>query len=509
VHAARLTPFAALSLAGIAWLATPVSAAWQPANVLPSSATLAEVLRRVAEASGAPSPAYERRRERWTYRNGTVRLPVEVFVRDRDYRAVVTMGSAYYSAGRRRGVPWRADASGIAHATFGDLQGDAIDRLPHVLLPLAAPDCSIAGEVAQPAAGWVVVCRPPRDAAHWFFIDQTSGRTTHEQTREGKRVVSIAYDRFERVDGAVRPMHWEVHDGDRANDLDVTVDAVEPGTVSDDDVAPPPPTELFAMPRGVDTVPLPAHFAANRIDVDAGVDGRGVRLILDTGTQSVMLNRGLLGGRRGTTLEHGTVASIRVGTLIAKDVSVLSVPLYFDGILGFDFFVGHVVHIDYRHRHVEVLSRNAAEPVFDDPSNIVMRADFSEGLPLVRGRVDEADGDRFALDTGSAHLYLFKPFLRRFDEAPLRRWKTAAFPWTHGEYETPSYLEGSVRVSAHSIPVLDLGAVRFTDVIAGIEEPNPQADAIELPFDAVVGTDALGFFEIWFDPDGGRVAFRR
>jgi hypothetical protein len=506
--AARLTASAAFAATAMACCAVAASAAWQPANVHPTNVTLGEVLRRTSEASGVPQPGYARRRERWTYANGAARLPVVVSVRDADYRAAVTVGPASYSAGSRRGIPWRADANGIAHATLGDLQGDAIDRLPHALLSFAPADCRVAGESAGSAPSWLLACRSPRDAAHWFTVDPVSGRITREQTREGKRVVSITYDRFELVDGVTRPMHWQVRDGDRADDLDVTVDAVEPGPVSEDDVSPPMTTELFGMPAGLDAVTLPARFGGARIEVDASVAGRSARLLLDSGTQSVMLDRRLV-GRRGTTLEHATIGSMQVGALIAKDVSVLSIPLGFDGILGFDFFVGHVVHIDYLHRSVQVLSRDAAEPVFHDPSSIVMGADYAEGLPLVHGRVGDGDGERFALDTGSEHLYLFEPFLRRFGATPVPRWKVAAFPWSHGEYETASYLEGTVRVSAHAIPELDLGMVRIAGLIAGVEETNPRDDAVETPFDAIVGTDELGLFEVWFDPDGRRVAFRR
>lgn len=507
MHAARLTLFAALFAAGVACVATPANAAWTPANLHSSSATLEDVLRRMTDAAGAPRAGFERRRERWTYAVGMAHLPVEVAVRDDDFRVTVLAGSARYRAGRRSGMPWRADANGIAHGTFGDLQGDAIDRLPHALFPFAVTDCSLAGVTAGSAPAWAIAYRPAGDRPRWFFVDQGSGHVIREVTREGKREISIRYESFVRVDGIVRPMRWRVSDGDRANAFTATADAVEPGAVTADDIAPPLGTEVFTAAD--EAMPLHARFSGKRIEVNAIVAGRGAHLLLDSGTQSIMLDRDFL-ARAGypTLLEHAVVSSIRVGPLTAKDVSVLSVPLGFDGILGYDFFVGHVVHIDYREERVEVLSRLAAEPLFADPHALVVRADYSEGLPLVHGRIDEAEGDRFALDIGSPHLYLFAPLLARY-AMQTARWTLSTFPWTRSQYETVSYLEGSVEMEAHSVTGLDLGKLRLTGLIVGVELTNRRSDAIEIPFDAIVGTDALQSLEIWFDADGRRVAFRR
>ena len=227
-------------------IAALVLALWQPTGIVSSATPLADVLARV-HAAQTPPAADAQRHEHWTYRNGPNVLPVVVAVRGAEFRADVAIGTMHYEAGMLNGIPWRADGNGIAHATTGDEQGDAVDRLPHALLPFADADCTLAGEVHLPAPAWVVVDRPPADRAHWFFVDQASGRIVREQTREGKRVVTIDYDDFVPFAGTLRPRHWHVASGDEFDDIDARVDSVEPGPVDGAQIALPQQRRLWAL----------------------------------------------------------------------------------------------------------------------------------------------------------------------------------------------------------------------------------------------------------------------
>ena len=53
------------------------------------------------------------------------------------------------------------------------------------------------------------------------------------------------------------------------------------------------------------------------------------------------------------------------------------------GILGYDFFFGHVVQVDYAHQRVEVFPRESAEAVFAEREHHGARGERREGLPLV------------------------------------------------------------------------------------------------------------------------------
>jgi hypothetical protein len=494
----------------------PASAEWRPPELHAATAPQASVLAACAKAAGIAEPRWSQRRERWTYRNGERRLPVRVNVRGDDFRASIALGAAEYSAGRIDGVRWRADDNGIAHATLSDSQGDALDRLPQSIFPYETADLTLAGESERFGPAWVLVDRAPRDKPHWFYADRSTGAISHEITRDGGRTIVTTFDRFETVRGATRPRHWRVSDGDAADDLDVTVDAVEPQPVAASDVALPAPRHVFATasppPNGA--VALPTHFRGRTIFVDVALDRRPSEFVLDTGTAGIVLDRSIADDRHWPAiLEHATVPRMSVGPLRASNVSTLAIPLRLGygslgGILGYDFFVGHVVHVDYEHERVEVLAPDAAEPFFHAPGAYVMEANFDEGMPLVRAGFGGSFGDRFALDTGSSQLYVLAPFERRFASEIAARWTPANF---RGGLTTTDqvYLEGSISVAARLVAEFSLGPARFNDVIVGIEVPNGRRDAIDPALDGIVGTDQMRVFDWWFDYDGGRIAVRR
>ncbi|HEY0614731.1 MAG TPA: retropepsin-like aspartic protease [Candidatus Elarobacter sp.] len=489
---------------------------WRPPDLRPTKAVIADVLAAYANHAGPLDARSAQRRERWTYVNGTHRFPVDVAIRGDDYRVTVTLGGARYAAGRSGGVRWRADANGIAHATLSDEQGDAADRVPSSVFPFALSGCRLAGESERFGATWVLVDRPRRDKPHWLYVDRASGAIAHEITREGARTVVATFDRWERAGSSRRPAHWRVSDGNPADDVDVTVDAVDAVPVAEGDVAIPQTPRLFAAPSPSPSgaIALPAHFRGRTIFVDVDVDGRPEEFVLDTGTASIMLDR-RIAQRRGwqPLLDHATVPRMRVGPLRLDDVSTLTVPLEIGypglgGILGYDFFFGHVVHIDYARARVEVLTREAAEPVFAGGGASVVPASYDEGVPLVHAAFGRASGERFLLDTGSPHLFVMSGFADRYAKLLAASWPAAAFAGGRRSME-PAYLEGSIRVAAREAPEFELGPVRFGRLTVGVEEPNGRPDAIDVPVDAIVGTDQMALFEWWFDYDGGRIAIRR
>jgi hypothetical protein len=490
------------------------SAEWRPPDLRVTNGSLTEVLSANAAATGTAEERYAQRRERWTYRNGERRLPVRVAVRGADFRATVVAGDGEYAGGRSAGTRWRADANGVTHATWSDDQGDAIDRLPQSIFPFDRADCSLTGESTRFGAAWVVVDRPPGDKPHWFYVDKASGLIAHEITHEGKRTVVTAFSGFEVVDGLRRPSSWHVSDGDASHDLEVTVDDVVPQQLTERDVAISQTQRLFvaASPRPSGVIALPASFREQRIFIDVGLGKGQASFVLDTGTASIMLNRRLAEKEpSGVVLEHATVPAMTVGPLALSNASTLAIPIPLDGILGYDFFLGHVVHIDYAGKRVEVMTPQAAESAFSDPRNAVISASFDEGIPLVRAAFGSAAGDRFALDTGSQSLYVFEPFTQRYAHEIDSRWT----PWWFGAgsrrrmTEEEQYLEGSIVVGARRVSSFQLGPATFRDTTVGVELPNGRADAIDVPLDGVIGTDEMSLFEWWFDYDGGRIALRR
>jgi len=495
--------------------ALPAAAAeWTPGPLRATTATLRAVLAANARAEGISLPAFAQRRERYVYRSGTRSLPVEVLVDGDDYRASVQVGDARYLAGRLRGVVWRADANGVAHVTRSDLQGDPLDRIPRSLFAFDPADCALAGETADAKPAWVVVDRPPGEKPHWFFVDRASALIVRETTRVGKRTVTTTFDDFAPLAGALRPRRWSVRDDERADDLDVRVEAVEPGPVDPASLAPPANARVFA-PRdpAASVVPLPARFDHASAVLDVDLAGHRARFLLDTGTASIILDRDLA-ARWGfaAVLGHASVPRMTVGGLVRDDVSVLTAPLHggfgeIDGILGYDFFVGNVVHLDYGRRRVEVYARDAAANVFRDSATTVLAANVAEGIPLVRAGFGAAVGERFALDTGSTHLYVFDPFAHRYATEIAAHWTPVVF--ADGRYaKREVYLEGAIALEARRVAAFELGPARFDQITVGVQQPAAYPDAIAVPLDGIVGTDELSHFDLWFDYDGGRIGIR-
>ncbi|MDB5041393.1 MAG: hypothetical protein JWN27_2119 [Candidatus Eremiobacteraeota bacterium] len=478
------------------------AAEWQPAGLRPAATTLAEVLATNAKAAGTPQAAFADRRERWTYTNGSRVLPVDVAVKGDDFRATVAVGSALYDAGRLHGVRWRGDANGIVHGLFADQQGDALDRLPQSLFPFDPKRCELAGETVGPNPAWVIVDRPSGEPPSWFFVDEASGLIVREETREGQRVFGTTFDRFAPVAGVERPRHWHISDGDPHNDLDVAVETIAPGPVPAAAVSLPLEQHVFAPAAGpLGIVELPAEFRQGRVSVAVVVGGRREHFILDSGTASITLDAG--DARRfDPLLEHAIVPRMSVGSLEMGDVSVLAIPTGV-GILGYDFFFGHVVRIDYLHERVEVLSHEAAASVFADPNTVVLPANVDYGLPLVHVTLGRLASGAFAVDTGSPDLFAFGPFARRNAAEIAAHWSAA------GRNHVVNYLEGSVYISPRRVSEFDLGPFRFKNADVGVEIPNTMADALAIPFDGIIGTNVLRSFDLYFDYDHGRIGLRR
>jgi hypothetical protein len=272
--------------------------------------------------------------------------------------------------------------------------------------------------------------------------------------------------------------------------------------VPDAAVALPPEERVFAPAAGpLDTVQLPAQFRNGRVTVSAVVGGRSERFVLDSGTASITLDAE--DARRfDPLLEHAIVPRMSVGALEMGNVSVLAIPSGV-GILGYDFFFGHVVRIDYPHERVEVLSHEAAASVFADPKTVVLPANVDNGLPLVHVELGPLASDSFAIDTGSPDLYALGPFARRNAAEIKSHWSTA------GQHHIADYLEGSVDIAPRRVSEFALGPFRFKDTEIGVEIPSTMADGLAIPFDGIIGTNVLTNFDIYFDYDHSRIGLRR
>jgi len=482
-----------------------LGAEWQPGGIVPTNAARADVIAVAEHVSGAGDSALARRRERWTYVNGANRIAVTVAVRDDDFRTSLELDGLTYTAGRRDGVHWRGDGNGIVHGVGGDLQGDAADRAPQAVFRIDWTACTLVGEARLPAPAWVIETHPEADKPVFLYIDQATGEIVREVLRDGRGVITTTFDTFAMLGGAMRARHWHVDDGNRSDALDVTVDAIEPGEVSAADVSFPTPRVFTAAAPLEKSVDLRATFERDRVNVDVGVDGAPAWFTLDTGTASITVDPGLA-PRGGAALEHAAFSRLTVGPLQLEHASTLTVPLAgfgVSGILGFDFFFGHVVEIDYPRRRVRILCAGDAASVFSDPKTVVIAANVDQGLPLAHAGFGTLQSDAFAIDTGSPHLYVMQQFMEHFSHDIAANWTKSGTPFVE------HYLEGGIELQPYHVARFDFAGDFARDLLVGGQIPTSIADDLAIPFDGIFGTDILRNFDVYFDFDNERMGLRR
>jgi hypothetical protein len=173
------------------------------------------------------------------------------------------------------------------------------------------------------------------------------------------------------------------------------------------------------------------------------------------------------------------------------------------GILGYDFFLGRIVHIDYEHKQVDVYPRLHFTP----PSGAVrIPVDYREGAPIITARVGGATAHRFLLDTGSPHLVL-SYYLEEHDGHTLAELRLTAPP---GAARVEDYVGGGIMARKIDLGEIAIGPFVVSNIDASLEERSEATinDTIEIPFDGIIGTDVMSHFEWWFDYDGAGLWLR-
>jgi hypothetical protein len=485
--------------------AVAYAASWQPPGIAPASARLADVLALHALHAGSPPPAFAQRVEHYRLRSGNRNFALEVVVRGADFSSSLTLGTARYGAGRRNGLTWRSSADGIVRTIRADLDDNLADRLPASIFGLQAAYCTLAGQTTRGEPAWVIAEHLPTDVPRWIFIAKSDGRIVREVTHHGLEV-RTTFGPEEVREGVRRIVRWHVADDSPGGSFDVTLTGTSVRPLSSADVtAPLAGADLIRFPPGVSRAVVPATFAGDTIFVNLTINGTERRFLLDSGTEDITLSRWTAQELAlDVALDHATLPRLDIGDLTMENVSTSISDQNFegDGILGYDFFAGHVVHIDYARRQVEVLTTGAADRELAANGAVPVAIILEGGTPLAHAEVGGATGARFLLDTGSPDVVLFQRFLTRNAASIARAWTYAPADGTSVE----PYLEGPVIVRTAHIPSFALGPLR--SAISTVRAEIPGGSDIDIPFDGILGTKALRTYELWFDDDRHRVWLR-
>jgi hypothetical protein len=468
---------------------------WEPPAIHPSTIALASVLAKVAASEGDLGSG---RRERYQVTSDGLSFPALATIRGDDFIVRSTLDDATYASGRSGGFHWRQTSAGVVHLVESDVQGDDLDRWPTGRLALS-PTCVVAGE-ANGATGpaWVLLDRREHDIPHWFYVDEATGAIVREVTREGTRVETTTFTDRRTSGGATLPYRYHVEGPGGA--LDVAVTSSELSTVPASEVAIPNSTSAFPQPAKAET--LPTEFRRNSIFVKLRADGAAHSFLLDTGTPQIVITSALARRlHRHVALEHTLLDELSVGSETVMHPAIFSVDFGWDeGILGYDFLLGRIVHIDYRATRVEELPRDGFVPPADAHG---LAINFDEGMPIVTARVGNVTGERFVLDTGSPHVVVFAHLLRRKHQPA----KELDFVSLGGPAFISRYLEGPVRLETVGFHSLVLGEAQY-NVASGQLQTFTSSNDAEFPIDGIIGTDLLSHLEWWFDAGGNRAWYR-
>lgn len=285
----------------------------------------------------------------------------------------------------------------------------------------------------------VVVATPQGGDPLTLWFSHDSGLLARVQQPQGSDTVTSVFDDYRAVDGIRLPFHVGSDTTDAAGRTDprqhsdVRTDRVTLNVaVADADFAMPKMevTARIGNPNGVTVIPF--DLINHHIYVDGLVDGKPVRLLVDTGgvnllTPSAAKRLGIVGEGK---LAAGGVGDQKVDLALAhaQEVRVgdaaLAKPVFYiidlgdlpkvegaaiDGLVGYEMFRRFGVEIDYANRRL-VLSDPAK---FAPPAGVVaVPFQLSDRIPIVTGTLDGLPM-RISVDTGSrASLTLHAPFAR-------------------------------------------------------------------------------------------------
>jgi hypothetical protein len=224
--------------------------------------------------------------------------------------------------------------------------------------------------------------------------------------------------------------------------------------------------------------------------------------LLDSGAAGIVIDPSVVddqhleefGSRVGATIGTFTettsiVPLMSVGALRMRAVvtRVVTIPFHLDdqtrvaGLLGFDFFLDAVVHLDLDHAIATAFSPASFKPPADATA---LPLALDDRTPVVHAHADTVAG-RVVLDTGANRSLFTPPFASRADVAVDPGTPLAQFRGMGGT---------GVAETAH-LKSFDIAALALPDVVVDVSSANLGAEDI----DGTAGTDLLHAYDLFFD----------
>lgn len=257
--------------------------------------------------------------------------------------------------------------------------------------------------------------------------------------------------------------------------------------------------------------PVPVEIVDDHVLVRATLNGREVRLVLDTGASHLAVSPeaaaatgireagragfGAFGGERGSA-KLGVAESVVVGPAVAKDVAtfIFPIPPVFeaDGFLGLSFLRQFAVRLDYEHKLLSFAPPASSNLTGVGPG-VALQGD---GRLVIQAEVDGAAA-KLVVDTGAGQSLILRSWF--VDEQKLR----ARYP-RRLNVVTGGGLLGLTRGEISRLQTLKLGGHTLTNVFVEFETgTDNRRDDIA----GFIGAGILSRFNLTFDPAGKRMWF--
>jgi hypothetical protein len=483
-----------------------------PSGLIATSTTLAKV-----RALYAKSHERERTRsatiiEEWRLTQDKMSGTYHVFRLGRDERDITLLGPFFNEAGVHNGTRWQQTRNGITYSYGGvhDIR-DARSETAW-LTDLEPREVRLIGE-SVPLNAYVVEIDPPGGRHEWRFIDKSTGNVVRRDYVEKGRRYSLTFDDYRTFDGIAEPSRVRTVDSlGNERDLSLLSRTLDLTPDPRDVDIPPSRRSLVEFPPGITNVHLPMRVVNGLCVVKVRIGLKEYDFLLDSGAAGIVIDPAIVddahletyGTRVGATLgtfseTTGIVPVMSIGALRMRAVvaRVVTVPFHLDdrtrieGLLGFDFFLDTIVHVDPDHGIANAISPGAFKPPAD-AATIPLALD--DRTPVVRARADAVSG-RVVLDTGANRSVFTPPFASRADIAFDPSTAVAQFRG----------LGGTGTAETVRLRSFDIAALPLFDPVVDVSNANLGAEDI----DGTAGTDLLHAYDLFFDYRAGALYVRR
>jgi hypothetical protein len=498
-----------------------------PTGLVSTDVRLAQVLASHEKAIGTRAAGQrDSVVEHWTFIDAGMSGTEDLQRDGTDYRSRIVYGPFVDEYGQHGQIRWHQDVNGFTSTTT------QIDErsfyATRVTEDAADPknDASVIGKTSGAHPAYVVeVKRPDKKHPEFVFYDAGSAQVVRVESPTDTRRLIETFDDFRVTDGISRP--WHIHDTDGRPELDDDwkLTSLEQGVnISESTFEMASNAPHVLPPDAPSTLPGKMTLGVYIVRIDVG--GRGLDFLLDSSASDSIIDwdvaremdlpdygqvTRLPDGTKVsflTTLAHATVGGITLDnfTLTSKDfIYQPDFNTKVVGVLGYDFFAANVLHFDFTNRTVQALP--VAQFASGNPTGASVDVPFTldDGLPFVHAGIGDIVTDRAVLSTIMPSSLIFGSFVEAhpLEVADLSGKTHAAgiLPVANAETYGTKVEIWSARLSHFRFALSDFQQV-------GIPATNFPLTLGDHPVDAIIGTDYLRFYDVYFDYPYGRITVK-